>query len=501
MDIYSGVRWSAVAKYSTQCIEVVVSIIVARLVAPEAYGLLSMAVVVTGFVAVFQDLGFGSALIQRKEINESLLSSLFFVGLAAGAAIAAGLLCASPFCSWVYHDPRVGPIVAVLSITFLLSSPGLVPWSLLTRRLEFRRLAWIEISVSVVRSACVLSLAVAGAGVWALVWPSIVGAALNVPLVFLASRWRPRWHFSWSEVRSVFGFGANVTGFSIVNYFARNADAFIIGVFLGAGPLGFYSMAYGIMLKPRDAVTSVLMRVLFPAFSRMQDDDARLNAAYLRTCGAIAFVTFPMMLGLLAVAQPFVQVVLGAKWLPIVPLIYVFAPLGAVQSVSSSVGNLFLAKGRADWFFRCGVIGAILSVGSFLLGLPWGIFGVALSYTLMSTVWSVACFFIAFRLLKESRLRTLAQALQPYIVAAGSMALLVTACRHLFAYFGFAPSVVLMVCVTLGIVSYAAIAVCLWPPALDDLLRLAPKRLAASLRYLPDRLRPAMLRNTLLSDE
>ena len=264
MDVYSGVRWSAVAKYGTQAVDVVTSIIVARIVAPEAYGLLGMAIIITGFLMVFQSLGFGSALIQRKEINDTLTSSLFFVSLAVCLGLAAGLVAVAPLCSWVYDDDRVGPIVAVSSLMFVFSSLSLIPSSLLTRRLAFQRLAWVDISVSAVRAVSAISLALAGWGVWALVWSSIAGSAVHALFLYMACDWRPRWLFSWSEVRGVFGFGANLTGCSIFNYFARNADNFIIGAFLGATPLGYYSLAYRILLFPCDSVTGVLTRVLFP---------------------------------------------------------------------------------------------------------------------------------------------------------------------------------------------------------------------------------------------
>jgi PST family polysaccharide transporter len=254
--------------------------------------------------------------------------------------------------------------------------------------------------------------------------------------------------------------------------------------------LGFYAMAYGIMLKPRDAVTGVLMRVLFPAFSRMQDDDERLKAAYLRACGAIAFVTFPMMLGLLAVAQPFVQVVLGEKWLPIVPLICVFAPLGALQSVWSSVGNVFLAKGRADWYFRWGIAGGVLFVTSFFAGLPWGIFGVAVSYALTCAIWSIVSFWIAFKLVNDLSIWDLAKVLQPYTVGAGAMALLVILCRFLLASLGMPQPIVLFTAVAIGIVTYGVMVLLLRPPALDDLLRLILLPLAAFVRRLTTRRRP-----------
>lgn len=489
MDVYSGVRWSVVAKYGAQLVEVCASVFVARLVAPEAYGLVGMAIVITGFLQVFQSLGLGSALVQRKQISESLLSSLFFISLGIGVVTTAVLVCGAPLASWIYGDARVGPVVAVLGMSFLVSAPALVPSALLTRQLAFRQLAWIDIGVAALRSVVVLVLAFAGWHVWALVWSSIIGVAGRTVLSFLYTDWRPRWLFSRGEVRGVFGFGANLTGFSIVNYFARNADNFLIGTFLGATSLGHYSLAYRILMFPCEAITNTLGRVTFPAFSRMQDDDARLKAAYLRVCGVIALVTFPLMTGMAAVARPFVEVVLGPSWLPAVPLIWVLAPLGAVQSIGVTAGQLFLAKGRADWMFRWGVVAGTLYIGSFLVGLPWGMLGIAVSYSVTSLVLMTLGCHIAFKLVSGLRVRDLGETLLPYGISAAVMGILVAVCRVWASHIiGMREAIALPCCVLAGVISYTVMMLIARPPALYNLGRLFPPRWFALARTRTQRI-------------
>lgn len=478
MDVYGGVRWSAASALGGQAVQFVISIVLARLLLPQDFGLLAMATVFVGFLSIFATMGFGMAVIQRREVSDSMLSSLYYATLVFAGFLAIATAGAAPLCAWIYRDPRVMPVMAALGISFLLSAPGVIPAALLNRQMRFGRLAVADLTSAVINGAVAIALAATGWGVWALVIGSFAGTTAGSALFHLLSRWRPRLIFHLPEVRSVLSFGANVTGFGVFNYFARNADNFIIGAFLGAGPLGFYSLAYKIMLKPRDAVTNMLMRVLFPAFSRMQDDDARLKAAYLRVCGTIAFVTFPMMFGLLAVAQPFVQVVLGEKWLPAVPLICLFEPLGAVQSIGVTAGHLFLAKGRADWYFRWGVVAGGLYVCCFLAGLPWGVLGVAISYTLTSSVLMVAGCHIAFRLIQGLTLRSLLAALLPYIVCAGSMGALVMGCRSALETLRFSSTVVLAVSVAVGLTVYGLIVLATRPPALHDFISLLPTRWA-----------------------
>ena len=479
IDVYGGVRWSAVATYGCQAVQLVTSIVLARLLVPEYFGLLAMAQVFVGFADTFSRMGFNQAIVQRKQISEELLSSLFFVTLAVSCLIAVILACASPVFAWIYRNPEVTPIVATLSLIFILRAPCLVPAALLTRRLAFNRLAIIDISIATLTAVAAITLARFGWGVWALVWPTVAGPLIRMPMLYVASGWRPRPLFRWSEVRSVMGFGANLTGFNIFNYFSRNADNFIIGAFLGPIPLGYYSLAYGILLRPRNAVSNVLGRVLFPAFSRMQDDDARLKAAYLRACSAIAFITFPMMLGLLVVARPFVEVVLGEKWLPAVPLICLFAPLGMLQSIGTTQGQIFLAKGRADWMFRLGIVRGIIIVCGFLIGVRWGVLGVAESYALIIVVMWVPTAWIAFKLVDQLEIRDLFGVLMPHAGRASVMALVVTGCRIALERAGVGGATVLSASVVLGIVTYVALVIYTQPRVLDDCCRLLPHGLAS----------------------
>ncbi len=347
--------------------------------------------------------------------------------------------------------------------------------------MKFGRIAIVELTSVVISGAIAISLAATGFGVWALVIGSLVGAAMKTILAHVLSRWRLRLLFRWSEVRAVLGFGANVTGFGFFNYFARNADNFIIGAFLGAGPLGFYSLAYGILMKPMDAVTTVLIRVLFPALSRTQNNDARLKALYLRACGSIAFVTFPMMLGLTAVAHPFVQVVLGYKWMPAVPLIVILAPIGALQSVWVPVMPLFLAKNRTDWYFRMGVGQGLVFVCAFLAGIPWGTLGVAAAYAVVNLFWIPVWLWLGTKLVSGMRMRDFWMELLPYGLLSFVMFLVVLMVEKAVDSIGVAESVVLMTSMAIGVCVYVGASLIIKPTALSDLARMLPTRWTRSL--------------------
>ena len=487
MDVYSGVRWSAVSKYGAEGVHVVVSLVLARLLAPEYFGLLGMAMVVTGFVKVFRNLGFSSAIIQRKKTSAELLSTLFWVNLGVCLLVAAVVVGISPAVSLMYNDPRVGPIVAVLSVNFVFAGFTMIPTALLTRQMAFNKLAVREIVAVFVNGATSITLALLGFKVWALVWGTLAGSLTRMVLINLLCPFRPRLAFDRGGLKECLGFGLNLTGFSIFNYFARNADNLIIGIFLGPVALGYYALAYKLMLMPRDAVTNVVTRVLFPAFSKMQDDDERLANAYLRVCGAIAFVTFPMMAGLAVVARPFVEVLLGDKWLPAVPVICILAPVGALQSIWGPAGQVCLAKGRADLYFRLGLAGGLLFVCSFFVGLPWGIVGVASAYALTCLVWLPTWWWFAFRLVRGLTLRRLFRAILPYALASAAITLVVPICRWALSISGTPTPLALILCIITGVVTYAAILVAVRAPAIQDVVRLLPGSLAAHVELLVPR--------------
>jgi PST family polysaccharide transporter len=484
MDVYSAVRWSAVSKYGAQGVHVVVSLVLARLLAPEYFGLLGMATVITGFVKVFKNLGFNTAIVQRKTTGPDLLSTLFWVNLAVCLVVAGVVAGIAPLAASMYQDPRVAPIVAVLAVNFVMAGFTMIPTALLTRQMAFHKLAVREIAGIAVDGTTSIALALCGWGVWALVAGTLAGHAAQMVLINLVCPFRPRLAFDKQGLKECLGFGLNLTGFNIFNYFARHADNLIIGIFLGPVALGYYALAYKLMLLPRDSVTNVVARVLLPAFSRMQDDDERLAKAYLRTCGAIAFVTFPMMAGLAVVARPFVEVVLGEKWLPAVPLIWILAVFGALQAVTVVRGHLFLAKGRADLHFAWGVIISFLSVCGFFAGLPWGVRGVALAYVITSLTITVPAHRSAFKLVKGLRLRDLGRALAPQASATLAMSALVsTFARWLEAYGAHSLSI-LAICVPVGVITYTVIVVCSCSAGFADLLNLLPTPVLARLQRM-----------------
>ncbi|TWT89732.1 Teichuronic acid biosynthesis protein TuaB [Pseudobythopirellula maris] len=477
-DFHSSVRWSALSKYGAQGVQFIVSIVLARLLAPEYFGLLGMATVVTGFLRTFRNLGFTSAIVQRKEVTQELLSTLFWVNMALCVVVGVVMMAIAPLAGSMYGEPLVTWIIIALTPTLLFTGLMTIPAAMLQREMAFRDLAVREIGGVIVSGATGVVLALAGWGVWALVAASLAGAFAQTVLICWLEPFRPGLVWDSQGLKESLSFGLNITGFRIFNYFARNADNLIIGLFLGPAALGFYALAYRLMLLPRDSVSAVVTRVLFPKLSRSQGDDEQLADKYLRACGAIACLTFPLMTALAILADPFVRVVLGEKWLPAAPLLMILAPIGMLHSIQTTVGQLYLAKGRSGLMFVWGVISSMIFVASFLIGIPWGVKGVACSYAVANLLLLYPCLHIPFGLVRSLSVGRFMRSLLPHAIVIGVMAAamhVVTVVMDQAGIDGALP--ILLVSILVGSVTYVAIVVVVRPVGFTDVVSaLSPMR-------------------------
>ena len=427
-------------------------VVLARLLTPADFGLVGMASVVIGFVSLFRDLGTSAAVIQSRQTTDELLSSVFWVNVAFGGLSTIVIASAAPLAARYFHEPRVTALLRVLSLSFVIAGCSILQKAIFERKLMFRATAGAEIAGVTAGAAAGIVLALRGAGAWALVAQSLTSVTISSTLLWYLSNWRPKLLFHWPEIKRVSGYSLNLTGFTIVNYFARNADYLLIGRFLGATQLGIYTLAYRIMLYPLQSISTVVSRVMFPVCSQLRDDDARFRAAYLRTVAMIALATFPMMLGIYSVARPLVLTIFGAKWVSVIPLIAILTPVGLMQSITTTVGTIYQAKGRARTFFAWGVVSSLLIVVGFLAGLRWGVLGIAKSYAIVMLVLVIPCFVIPFRFI-ELKLKAFAAVLVRPLVASLMMAAVIAAVSamlgHRYQFIAF------QVLVVTGVIAYA----------------------------------------------
>ncbi len=380
--IISGVKWNGLSQAMRLCAQTVTSIILARLLAPEDFGLLGMALVFTGLIAIFNDMGMGSAIVQKQNLNQNNITSIFWFNIMIGIIAMVITVAVSPLIAIFYGQISLIPIISVMSLSFLLISLSMVQNSLLIKNFKFKKLAFLELISIILSSSFGISLAYFGYGVWSLVWQNISMNLIFTLFVWVFEEWKPKLYFSWEDIKSLKSFSGNLLGSNLLNYFSRRSDYLLIGKFLGASSLGYYTLAYTLMLFPLQNVSSSLVKTLFPALSKIQDNDIEFKNIYLKSTKYIAFITFPLMFGLFAVADEFILTIFGEKWAPAIFLIKVLSFVGLVQSIETTVGVIYLSKGKTDWMFQWNIYASIVAVGAIFFGMQWGINGVAFSYAI-----------------------------------------------------------------------------------------------------------------------
>ena len=374
----TGVAWSAGSKFAMQILQFGTTVVLARLLTPSDYGLVAIVLAFSGFAALFTDLGLGAAVIHRKDPDQVTLTTAFWLNALSGFALT-GIFCALAYpLSRLYGEPRLVWLIVVSSFAFSLSM-STVHLALLERTMAFARIARVEFSAVLAYAVVAVVAAFAGAGPYSLVAGSLVQTSLTTILMWRSVRWKPSMAFSLSALRALWAFSGHLFGFNVLNYWSRNSDNLLVGKFLGPATLGAYARAYNLMMLPVQQVTGVVGRVLFPAYTRLRDDEDRLRAAYMRSVRVLAGISAPLSVGLAACATPFVAVVYGSRWTHVAPVLALLALSGPAQVISGTLGSLYQALGLTAVQLRRGIWATLVTVCAIVVGLHWGIMGVAVA--------------------------------------------------------------------------------------------------------------------------
>lgn len=274
----SGVKWMSASSAIVQGVAFLKFAILARLLAPEDFGLMGMIGVVIGFAQAFDDMGISNAIIYRQDTTREQLSSIYWLGILAGILVFATVWAASPLVVIFYHEPRLRDLIFWTSFSFAITPLGQQFQVLLQKELQFSRLARLEVASGIIGAITAISLAMAGHGVFSLVWGQLasVSAMASLLIVFGYKTWHPSLHFRPDDLKNYIGFGLYQMGERSVNYFSSNVDYLVIGRFFGAEILGIYTMAYELVVRPLSKINPVLTRVAFPIFAKKQSDSQSL---------------------------------------------------------------------------------------------------------------------------------------------------------------------------------------------------------------------------------
>jgi O-antigen/teichoic acid export membrane protein len=377
-----GLGWKMLTQLVGQGTSTAVAIVLAHLLTPADIGLAGMALTFTGLAGLFTDFALGTALVQRATITEEDRSTVFWTTMAAGLACTIAGIALAPAVGSFFGTSAVVPLFAVLSLGFVLSAFGVTQTALLTREMDFRRLELRQIAATIVAAIVALVLAVRGVGAWAIIAQQVTAAAVGSLLVWRLSPWRPTRTFSRASVRSLGSFGVQTQFSRILGYLNLYADNLLIGRYLGSRQLGIYTVAYNVMYLPLARITIPIQQVLFAAFARLQDDPPRLGLAWLRGSRLVSAIAVPAFLGIAVVAPQFVPVVLGARWHEVVPVLQLLSVAGVAQTYQTLNWSVIQARGKPGLLLWFMIFSTAVTVGAFVIGLQWGVVGVAASYAI-----------------------------------------------------------------------------------------------------------------------
>ncbi len=354
--------------------------VLARLLAPEDYGLIGMATVVVGFVQYFKDLGLSAATIQRAEINHKQVSTLFWINLGISCLVALIVALLAPAIANFYHEPRLRQITLGLAINFIFGGLTVQHQALLRRQMQFTSLAKIEVFSMAVGVITAIIAAYDGLNYWALVLMLMATAMTNAIGVWLACSWRPGLPRRNSGVGSMLAYGGNLTGFSLVNYFSRNLDNVLIGRRWGSQQLGLYAQAYKLVLLPIQQINSPITSVALPTLSSLQTEPDKYSRYYYKAILLITTLGMPIVAFMFASADRVILLMLGQQWLGAVPLFKFLMPAAFVGTFNVAPGWVYQSLGRTDRYFRIGVFLCLIQSIIFVISVQWGAIGVAVAF-------------------------------------------------------------------------------------------------------------------------
>ena len=355
--------------------------VLARLLTPEAYGLIAMAAAFIALVTTFAELGLAQATVQRSRITDEQVNALFWINAALGVGAASlGLVLARPI-AWFYGEPALAPVVMGLSVAFVLTGISSQHRAVLQRRMRFATLTIVDVSSLAGAIALAIGAAALGAGHWALVLLAVSTAGLRAAGLWATSGWRPGRPARAEGLGSMIRFGAYLSGTSLFGTLMRNLDRILIGRFFGPAVAGYYFNAHRLLLMPVSQLNAPLSSVALPTLSRLQDDPERFRLFYRRGVEVVAAASFPAVLTCLIAADHLVPVVLGGQWADSIPIFKALAPAALLASVNVVTSWVYVPLGRTDRQFRWHVFRSCCVMIGFAIGLPWGALGLAIAFS------------------------------------------------------------------------------------------------------------------------
>ncbi len=379
----NALSWSFVETIGMQGIQFVIGIILARLLLPEQFGLIAMLTIFMAIGESFLDSGFGAALIQKRDITQTDLSSVFYFNILIGLSAAVLLSISAPLIASFYKQPDLISLTRAMSLIIMINSFRLIQYTIATRELNFKLITKVSILSNTISGIIGITMAYAGYGVWSLVAQQISRSLLVTLLLWILNSWRPSLIFSFSSLRNMFWFGSRMLASGLLNQIFINIYSLVIGRLFSASSLGFFTRAKTLSDLPTQSLATMVGRVTFPVFSSIQDDIPRVKSGMKKALTTLALITFPLMIGISVTARPLILTLFTDKWAEAIPYLRVLSLIGLLYPLHLINLNVLQALGRSDLFFRLEIIKKVLIIINIAVTWRWGI--MAITYGIMIT--------------------------------------------------------------------------------------------------------------------
>lgn len=376
----SGMIWSALQRFGTMGISFVSNIVLARLLTPDDYGCIGMLAIFITVSNTFVDGGFGSALIQKKDVTQKDYSTIFWWNLFLSVVLYGVLFISAPAVSRFYNIPLLESVLQVQGVVLIINALNIVQTNQLRKSINFKRLATIHIVSHIVGAVLAIVLAYMGWGVWALVAQQIIASSITSVMLWIMNRWMPSFCFSVESFKQLFSFGGFILASNLINTFCNNVQGLLIGKFFNPAMLGYYTQARKLEEIASTSCSNVVDQVSYPVLSKLQSDNVGLKNAIQKLTSTLAYATFPLMLILILIAEPLIMLLYGEKWLPCVPYFQILCIAGIAICLQGVSYNAVASKGKSKDLFIWTIIKRSLAlivlvismyIGG-IIGLMWG---------------------------------------------------------------------------------------------------------------------------------
>jgi len=452
-----GAIWNSLSSVSLTGLNFMITAILARLLTPNAFGVMGMIQTTIALINMMNQFGLAPAIIQGENLNQKRLSSLFWFNMFIGFIMTLIVFFSSNLIAMFFNQPELEELLKLISVVFTIVSLSFIQQSLLKKEMKFKELFNINIIATISYGIITVIFALNGLGVKALVLGYISKNFIMTIIILFFYRWTPNLIFDFKIIKDLLNFGVYVFGSSFLNYFKRNLDYLLIGKLLGPNALGYYTLAYKLMLVPVQKIGGVINNTFLPAFSEIKSNKVSIKKYYLDVLQLISLITFPMMGGLFIVAPEFILTIYGEDWIPVIFLIKILSITGASQSLSTTYGTILLSQGRSDISFKYNIFTLIFLSIAMFIGLNWGIIGVASGVT----IYNLSVFWIGMHItgsLINMRLKEVFQFIKkPFIYTLFMMVIVYLTKTYLVTPNIKKMSVQLFININIGIITYVII--------------------------------------------